>query len=61
MHIKKKLRKLLLLVTLTMSLLFAQVKECFNNFDNNGDGYISMMEFVEVTAFERKTTRKTLP
>ena len=35
------------------------MKECFNNFDSNGDGYISMMEFVEVkTAFERKNEEK---
>ena len=25
------------------------MKECFNGFDKNGDGYISMMEFVEVS------------
>ena len=35
------------------------MKECFNKFDSNGDGYISMMEFVEVkTAFERKNEEK---
>jgi len=36
----------------------AQVKECFNNFDNNGDGYISMMEFVEGMTKNRDFTEE---
>jgi len=36
----------------------AQVKECFNGFDKNGDGYISMMEFVEGMTKNRDFTEE---
>ena len=40
--------------------MFDQVKACFNNFDSNSDGHISMVEFTEVIASKLKTNGKVI-
>ena len=40
--------------------MFDQVKACFNNFDSNSDGHISMVEFTEVIALKLKTNGKVI-